>query len=194
MASTKRQEQKELTRRKIMDTAFDLYAKDGFFLPTSIIAEAANVSHGTIFVHFSTREVLQLCVLERFAEDMGKKLHSLSVEGENILGLLHAHISILEENESFYKNLISEMASLSIDARTIFVSMQSTLSYHFSLAIERERKAGNLKDVPIHMLFNSWVALLHYYLQNSELFAPGGSVLQRCGGELVSSFVTLISK
>lgn len=193
MIGTKRQEQKEITRQKIIDTTFRLYAIKGFSTPTSIIAHAAGVSHGAIFVHFPTKEVLQLRVLEQFAKEVGYKLHILSAMGD-ISELLHAHISVLEEYEPFYKKLISEISSLPDETRTILVSLQSTISLHFSVTVEKARQTGIVKDIPLHMLFNTWIGLLHYYLQNSDLFAPGESVLKHRRDELVNSFVTLISK
>lgn len=194
MAQTKRHEQKELTRQRIMDISFHLYSVKGFSTPTNIIAQEAEVSHGTIFVHFPTREVLQLHVLERFAQEVGDKLHNLSTMGSDISELLQAHISILEEYESFYKNLILEITSLPDEARMILISMQSTMSLHFSVVIEQAQQSGTIKDIPLHMLFNTWIGLLHYYLQNSDLFAPGASVLKHRRDELVDSFVELISK
>ena len=89
---TKRQEQKVLTRQRIMDTAFRLYANRGFSTPTNVIAQEANVSHGAVFVHFPTREILQLKVLERFAEEVGEELHNLSIAGCGLADLLGAHI------------------------------------------------------------------------------------------------------
>lgn len=194
MAQTKRQEQKEFTRQRIMDTAFRLYAVKGFSTTTNIIAQVAGISHGAVFVHFPTREDLQIHVLERFAREIGDKLHNLSATGGGISELLHAHISVLEEYEQFYTRLISEISSLPDETRTILISLQSTMSLHFGIAIEQARQAGTLKDIPLHMLFNTWISLLHYYLQNSDLFAPGASVLKNRRDELVNNFIELISK
>lgn len=191
---TKRQEQKIQTREKILDTAFRLYASEGFSIPTSIIAQEVGLSHGAIFVHFPSREDLQLRVLERFAQELGNKLHDLSKAVEDISELLYAHIGVLEEYESFYKNLISEISSLPDETRTILITLQSETSLHFKAVTEREKQRGMIKDIPLHMLFNTWLGLLHYYLQNSELFAPGDSVLKRRKDELVNTFVSLISR
>ena len=193
MIAVKRQEQKVQTRQKILDTAFRLYSSGGFSVPTNRIAREAGVSHGAVFVHFSTRETLQLEVLERFTEEMGNKLHDLSKKGAGIRELLYTHIGILEEYESFYKNLISEISMLPEGTKTMLLTLQSMTSYHFDAVIGRERRRGTVKDIPLHMLFNTWIALLHYYLQNSELFAPGKSVLRRRKDELINTYISLIS-
>lgn len=194
MQQTKRQIQKESTRQRILCTAFRIYTENGFSTPTNIIAQEAGIAHGSIFVHFPTKESLQLHVLEYFSNEVGLKLHSLATAGKNITDLLHAHISILKEYEDFYRRLIMEISSLPDETRTILLSMQSTISHLFSLAIEREKKAGRVKDIPLHVLFNTWMGLLHYYLQNRDIFAPNDSVLDRRGDELVDGFIALILK
>lgn len=194
MPQTRRQKQKEFTRKQISDTAFRLYAIDGFSTPTNIIAQETGISHGTIFVHFPTKESLQLHILERFAEEVGDKLHQLSTAGNNIHELLNAHISVLKEYEPFYKKLITELPFLPDETKTILFSLQSIISLHFGIAIERGRQAGTVKNIPLHVLFNTWIGLLHYYLQNSDLFAPDASVLDRRRDELVDGFMELISK
>lgn len=194
LSQTKRQEQKEITRQRIIDTAFRVYAVKGFSTTTNIIAQEAGISHGTIFVHFPTKEILQHYVLEQFASEVGNELHNLSTTSEDISELLYAHIGILQKYEAFYKKLILEIAILPSETKEILVSLQSTMSWHFSLVVERLQKFRLIKDIPLHMLFNTWIALVHYYLQNSDLFAPDTSVLERYSNELVSTFVTLISK
>ncbi len=190
---SKRQEQKELTRKRILETAFRLYADSGFATPTNIIARQANVSHGAVFVHFPTREILQLKVLERFAEEVGEELHNLSITGCGIADLLSAHIDVLTKYEAFYSKLISELSSLPDETRLLLVTLQSAMSHHFGEAIEQMHKAGTVKDIPLHMLFNTWLGLLHYYLQNRDLFAPGASVLKSRRDELINSYVKLIT-
>jgi len=190
----KRRLQKEATRERIIKTAIAVYSSRGFSTPTAAIAREAGIAHGSIFVHFPTREILQQSVLERFAREVGDRLHKLSVRNSSIKELLYAHISALEDYESFYKRLISETSSLPRETKTLLVSVQSIMSHHLGVVIERGQKNGTVRDIPLHILFNMWIGLLHYYLQNSELFAPGASVLGRYKKELVNSFVKLISK
>ena len=74
----KRQLQKIATREHIIETAMSVYIAQGFSVPTHTIAQKAGVAHGTIFVHFPTREALLFQALARFADDIGNKLHGLS--------------------------------------------------------------------------------------------------------------------
>ena len=195
MTQGKRQLQKEATREHIINTAMSVYTEQGFAAPTNIIAQKAGVAHGTIFVHFPTREDLLLHALERFADDMGKKLHALSAANGNIEGLLRAHIEIIEDNEPFYKKLIMEASNLPCDARNTLIALNSSTARHFEIAARRGIEDGKIKMLPIHMLYNTWIGLVHYYLHNSELFAPGDeSVITQYKIELVNAYMKLIEK
>ncbi|MDR0380815.1 MAG: TetR/AcrR family transcriptional regulator [Oscillospiraceae bacterium] len=190
----KRQLQKEATRERIIDTAMRVYVRQGFSAPTREIVKAAGVAHGTVFVHFPTRADLQREVLAQFAAEIGGRLHDISVADGSVEEMLCAHIAVLTEYEDFYRNLLLEQSLLPFDTRSLLASLHSVASLHFGTVAEQARQAGTIKDIPLHMLFNTWLGLLHYYLQNSELFAPGESVLKRRKTELVKTYIELIAK
>ena len=189
----KRQIQKVLTREKIIATAMKVYSEHGFSASTSVIANEAGLSHGSIFLHFPTVESLLVCLLEVFAQEIKVELHSLSESGD-IAKLLNMHISILIKYEKFYKRLISEAVYLPEEAKNTFIAIQSTVSIHFMQVLEHEKNAGGIKNVPFHILFNTWLGLVHYYLLNGSLFAPEESVLKRYKNTLIKCFIALIKK
>jgi len=43
------------------------------------------------------------------------------------------------------------------------------------------------------LLFNTWLGLIHHYLGNRDLFAPGHSVVERHGSMLLDHFVGLLA-
>lgn len=190
---TKRQIQKEATRELILDTAYQVYADEGFDATTNKIAKAANVSHGTVFVHFPTVECLIICLLERFGSEINEHLHILSEEDESLETFLAAHINVLIRYEDFYKRLISEINSLPQEAKYVFINIQSVVSFHLNQVIEREKNKEAIKDIPMHIIFNSWLGLIHYYLTNNYLFTAG-SVLTEHKDELILNYIKLIKK
>jgi len=192
--SGKRQLQKEQTREKIITAAMKVYSKAGFAAPTAAIAGEAQVSHGSIFVHFPTVESLLVCLLDSFSRDISAQLHRLSESGGDIKRLLAMHIDVLIKYEDFYIRLIKEAVYLPEEAKNTFIAIQSTVSIHFLQTLEGEINAGKIKSVPFHMLFNTWLGLVHYYLLNGGLFAPGASVLARYKNILIDCFITLIKK
>ena len=190
----KRELQKERTRKRIIAAAMKVYSECGFSTPTAAIAAEARIAHGSIFVHFPTVESLLICLLEFFERDMSNELHSLVESGGDIEKLLDMHINVLMQHEDFYKRLIKEAVYLPEEARNTLIAIQSTVSIHFMQALEHKMSAGEIKAIPFHMLFNTWLGLVHYYLLNSALFAPGDSVLKRYKNTLIDCFIALIKQ
>lgn len=191
-----RTEQKERTRGLILETAAKVLAKQGLFSArTQDIAEAAGVAHGTVFVHFPTREALVSAVVEEFGSRVALRMHELAESGGGVGQVLRAHLAGLEEFEALYARLVSEGGSLPETVRTSLLMIQSAVSLHLGEAAKRETAAGKIKRMPLHLLFNTWLGLVHHYVTNKDLFAPEDpSVLGRYDEELVKHFMDLISE
>jgi len=193
-SKTQRQVQKDQTRKHLIETAFEQFAQKGLTTTrTADIAKAAKVSHGTVFAHFSTQEALLNAVIEEFGARVSLRLHELAVRNNSLQDVLAAHLKGLAEFEAFYTRLVIEGRLLPESARNAFIIIQSAISFHISKAAEREMQAGTIDPYPIHLIFNTWVGLIHYYLANNDLFAPEGSVLERYGQELLDHYMRLIA-
>ncbi|MCL2032036.1 MAG: TetR/AcrR family transcriptional regulator [Methanomassiliicoccaceae archaeon] len=190
----KRKLQKAQTKERIAAAALKVYSENGFSTPTIAIANEAQVSHGSIFVHFPTVEDLLISSVENFSREIEKELNLLSDSVNNITVLLEMHIDVLKKHEDLYKRLIKEAVYLPEEARNTFIAIQSTVSIHFMQALEEEMSKGEIKNIPFHMVFNTWLGLVHYYLLNGDLFAPGGSVLKVYKNDLIECFLELIKK
>ena len=191
---TKRSQQKAATRETILRSARSLYAERGIAATRSAaVAQAAGLAHGTLFLHFPRQEELLVAVIEDFGERLCRRLHELSAGGRGLRACLEAHLEGLREEEGFYAALLTEAGHLPEAARLSFLMVQSTLSWHLAAAAEAGMAAGTIKRQPVHLLFNTWIGLVHHYLANRELFAPGASVLERRGGELVEHYLGLVS-
>jgi AcrR family transcriptional regulator len=192
---TRRQEQKEQTRKLLVEVAINYFAKDGLLATkTSDIAKAAGVAHGTVFVHFPTREDLVVAAIQEIGSRITSRIHQLALNRGSVREILEAHLEGLIEFEAFYTKLIAEGKLLPDAVQKYIIMIQSAISYHLMEVAVIEMEAGNIKQVPMHLLFNTWIGLIHHYLINHELFAPRESVLRRYKEELVTYFITLIAK
>lgn len=188
-----REAQKARTRERLLGVAARLFASRGIVATRTIdVARAARVSHGTVFLHFPTREQLIEATIERFGKAAALRTHQLALAGKGVREILEAHLASLRERESFYRRLVTEGPLLPEAARTVLIGIQSALAWHLAEAAERE--GARIRKMPMHLLFNTWVALLHYYLANRDLFAPGGSVLARRGEELLDHMMGLLAR
>ena len=194
MKNSARQTQKENTREKIVKAACAEFSARGILgTRMSDVAQAAHVSHGTVFLHFKTQEELVTEVIGAYAGKMAARMHELARSATTLREILAAHLAGIAEFEALYTRLALEARLLPEPCRSAWIGIQSAISLHLNQAAEQEMRAGRLKPMPAHFLFNAWSALVQYYLVNGDLFAPDGSVIGRCGSELVDQFIRLVS-
>ncbi|MBW9154486.1 TetR/AcrR family transcriptional regulator [Clostridium estertheticum] len=195
MSETKRQKQKILTRKHLIEIAIKQFGENGIIATrTADIARAAGVSHGTIFSHFSTQDELVITVIEEFGTRIIQRLHELVDTNSSLFEVLQGHINGLIEFEPFYTKLIIERRLLPESVCNTYIMIQSTISFHISIAAEKEMEQGTIRKMPIHLIYNTWIGLIHYYITNSDLFSPNGSVLKQYSNELLQHCMNLLKK
>ena len=193
MKENKRNVQKELTRKKLIEVAIKLFGDNGILNTKTIdISKEAGVSHGTVFSHFKTQEELLDTVIEEVGNRIVSKLQELIDVKGTLEEILKAHINGLIEFEKFYTRLIIERRLLPESASNIYIIIQSSISFHIGEVLKKEIAKGKIIDTPIHLLFNSWVGLIHYYLTNGDLFTKDGSILNNYGQDLINHYIKLI--
>jgi AcrR family transcriptional regulator len=182
---------KTATRGKILAVTRMLVSERGFAaVTTADVAKASGLSHGAIFVHFPNRDALIDAVVEDFGIRIATWLHELSERGADLKSLLRAHLDAIRSDEMFYTALVNERFLLPQNARDTFTSVQSTISHHFEERLVAE--TGGKCAADHAMLFNTWIALVHYYLGHRDLFVQDGeSVIDRLGPKLISHFMSL---
>lgn len=195
MSENKRQKQKILTRKLLIDTAIKQFGENGITTTTTAdISRVAGVSHGTVFTHFSTQEELVTAVIEEFGNRIAKRLQELVDTNCSLYEILQSHITGLIEFEPFYTRLVIERRLLSKSVSNTYIMIQSTISFHIGIAAEKEMDQGNIRKLSIHLIYNTWIGLIHYYITNSDLFSPNGSVLTQYGDELLQHYMNLLKK
>lgn len=172
-----REAQRQATRQQLLGAALVLVAEQGFAgATTAAIAKAVGKAHGTVFVHFPTREAL----VEQLVVEIGTaiSLQLLPPGAEpSVADVLDAHLQALEGHEVLYARLLTEAASLPPAARARVFALQSGIAYRLRQAVEREVAQGQARSLDATLLANSWIALSNHYLMHRDLFAPGGSVM-----------------
>jgi AcrR family transcriptional regulator len=188
-----RARQKAESRGRLLESAVLVFARRGILASTTAeVAMAAGLSQGSLFAHFGSQEALVAAAIEEFGEGLARRLHELAAAGAGTRAVLEAHLRGLAEREGFYARLVVEAPLLPPRARDSLVAIQSSIAFHLAPAVEADTRGGRLRPMPLHLLFNTWIGLLHHYLANRELFAPGASVIERRGRELLDHFMSLI--
>lgn len=193
MKTRTRTHRKDATRRRIIAVAHNSFSDNGFLMTkTADIARRARIAHGTLFLHFPTREDLITAVVEESAGSTAGRIHQMARREMSVQEVLRMHIDGLRHQEAFYARLVLEGPLLPRFARSRLIIIQSAIAAYFARAAEREMQRGTLRRRPVGLLFNTWLGLLHHYICNRDLFAPGGSVLESRGADLLSHFLELV--
>jgi AcrR family transcriptional regulator len=178
------------TRQRVLVAACKVFGRTGFSsVSTQDIAIEAGVSHGSVFSHFKTREALVAAVVEEAVVNAANLMrHELKV-APGTEDVLHVHLRALAEHEGLYANIVAERRALPAEVQARLLEVNSGVASYLLDSLER---AGAPLRVPPHVAANTWLALVHHYLMNRDLFAPERSVLAERADELVQNYLAMI--
>ncbi len=195
MPQVSRKQQKDATQRRLVEVGLDFFGSRGFTNSnTADFAKAAVASPMAAMCSsiFRPREALVLRVLDTFGDRLSAALKA-AMQGEGTFaGVLRAHLGVLRDYEAFYARLVQEGPLLPIRARSLLFIINASVSHRLKLVAEADAAAGTMRKIAPHLLFNTWLALLHYYIANRDVFAPRECVLAAKGEELVVHFLDLV--
>jgi AcrR family transcriptional regulator len=193
-AETQRAERRAATRQRVLRAATRLVERRGFAGTRTIdVARATQLSEGAVFMHFPSREALNLAVAAELGRAITDRLHALVSDGCDLRAALLAHVQCLEENEDVYRCLLREGPLLPKGFQRTWTGLQSAVAHHLQRAAAVDLADKKLRRVAPHLLFNTWIGLLHHYLINRELFVTSGSVMKKHGRMLVDHYLALLA-
>jgi AcrR family transcriptional regulator len=200
--------QRESTRRQLVEAGLRVVAASGFAgATTAAIAQATGKAHGTVFVHFRTRDVLVTELVAEVGRVMSARLNELQTAEPTIAEVLTAHLTALQENEVLYSRLLCEASTLPLAARAQIFALQSGIAWRLRGAYVRARehageraregvredgRESGVRDIDPVTLSNIWISLTNHYLMNRDLFAPDASVIAQRGADIKAQFLALI--
>ncbi|MBP1040564.1 TetR/AcrR family transcriptional regulator [Vagococcus sp. BWB3-3] len=187
----KRIKQKEATRQKIIAAAKHCYSEKGFQVATKEIALAANVSHGSIFAHFPTAELLCQEVLRHYFADVGDSLDQCVRAGTDLPGYLSRWLELVQEDQAFYRRLSSESALLSADCQAKIMGFQGAIGVDMDDLLQSLNEERPLKELPLSFLVNTWLGIMQYHIQHQDWFSSEEADDHKA---LISQYLLLITK
>lgn len=155
------------------------------------LAKAAKVSHGTVFLHFPERDELILAVIDDFGAKLSLQFGGCMQQGK-LKDLLLFHLEVLAQYEDFYHHLISELGQLPPRVKSLVFMLHAAVSWKLFETAKILMEKGQLKKMTRPLLFNTWIALVQYYVTNRELLGSTLPILIEKKEELVEHFISLI--
>jgi AcrR family transcriptional regulator len=191
--SRPRTRQRETTRRHLIEAGLRVVATHGFAgATTAAIAKATGKAHGTVFVHFPTRDALVTELVEEVGRAMTLRLAEVPTDAPGVSEVLDAHLAALAEHEELYAALLRESTALPLVARARVFALQSGIAWRLHEAHARDVARGAARAMDPVALGNTWIALTNHYLMNRDLFTAGASVIAAHGAELKATLLAII--
>jgi len=187
----RRLQQKLNTRQKILKSAGNLFSTKGIMTTsTAEIAKRAGVAHGTLFVHFPTREDLITDVLTFSLGSLAKQLHEETNGINEIEPLLSCFLDGLQKYEKLYRRILIEQHQLPSLARSTLLGIYSAFSDRLYRAYTISEKDPSKLDQD--RLFITWISLINFYITNSDIYSESDSLLSEKNSEIIQHFLQLI--
>lgn len=188
----KRNEQKELTRKKIIESAFIIFEQYGFEnAKTADIAKQAGISHGSIFSHFNSKDDLVKTVIREFSDELSLTFHKQLSKNQTIQDYLVTLVIIFERHERWFRNILLEKSHYEI-VNMEYAELQYKISLHFYQMLKKEYK--NLDLDGYSFIYNLLMGLLLQYIINKEYFIENTDevVLNKYRNEIVLHFTEVV--
>src|ERR1700723_3719050 len=113
MQPSTRQEQKVVTRDRLVNAAMALFARKGIVNTTTAdVAKAVRMSHGVLFLHFPTRDDLVIAVIDEFGRRLSAEFRQAFERDLGLRAVLQAHLRVLADLEPFFPGLGTAAALL----------------------------------------------------------------------------------
>ncbi len=113
----KRSEEKEKTKKRLLDAAEKLFIKKGFSVSTSEITKNAGLAHGTIFFHFKNRDEIVLNVVINLVKRMTDSLYFEVRGAESLESFLNSYTKILKKNWPLYRALLAGFSNFNEETK-----------------------------------------------------------------------------
>lgn len=163
------------TKEIILSNAKDLISEIGFHkTTTALLAKRANISEGTIYRHFESKEDVLLHILEDLESKYVEFIDTVRLESPyNELSLekvLKKHFEFVQHNEEDIKIMLSTYSILKT-SRRLMDSVTLRLREFFEELLTRGKEQGVLRDAPAPQ--TAWMLVVFMFgLSRAQLYWP----------------------
>lgn len=184
-------------RNQILETATDLFARQGFEgTTTREIADKARVNEAIIFRHFPTKDDLYWAVIEhqchlgKGREQIEKQLASNSSQREVFVGIAHDFLRRREEDDRLGRLLLFSALENHRLSHRFFQTHIAEVYERLSVYIREHIDDGTFREVDPLVAARAFLGMLVYHYMIQELF--GGKKLNKMdSGEVAEKLVDI---
>jgi AcrR family transcriptional regulator len=189
----KRKLQKQKTRELLLITAKEEFTKNGFLnTTTSQIATKAGIAHGTLFLHFKSKNTLIVEILDLELDQISTSIQKLVSEAADLEQMLILYLNMLQKDEDLFSVLARELPFYPEELRRTILFRDSIIRSHFQKTIKEGIELGKYRPINVTSAVSFLFGTINYYLSLKTIFVKDGSVIQKFETSIVSTFKTLL--
>ena len=169
MTKTQKQIQSEQTRKKIIESAIDLFSRKGFnYTSISDLASSSEITKGAIYHHFENKDAIFYAVLEDVRHLWRRTVLSDLLAKSNAIDqlstLFENHACIIEEQENIclvLSGLVMEMDNVNPKFIAALEEIFSDLTLFIERIIKRGQENNEIrKDLDPHLMALNLVGIM----------------------------------
>ena len=174
-AKTRRERQKTMNRREILEAAKRVFAQKGFAATTiDEIAQEAEFSKGAMYGYFEGKEDLFFSLIQEKMDDIEERLREVVESSDDpetkIKDLIETHLTFFEEDRDFFQIIASEQPRLGAETESRLRENMKERCVRSLDLIEQVMlvgvSAGVLKEIEPRFLATGLVGIIHAFTAN----------------------------
>lgn len=190
-----RQKQKSQTKKDILNSAKHIFSHLGFLQASTLdIAKHAGVAHGTIFSHFSSKNVLLEAVFNKYLWEINQKLSKEINSNLPFSELIEIYLNSVIDDYSFISNIYKFLPFFPKYLKEIIVFKELSIRKYFYDSYVIGVNEGLYLDIEISSLLNFIFGTIQYYIINDEIFSDQDCILVDKKESIILTIGELISK
>ncbi len=184
----RREESKLETRKKILESTTDLLLENGFVkVSTKDIAKVSDVSQGSIFLHFDSKENLLISILEsninHLENDLDERCKATSSMDEFVRLLL----DVLVQHENMLARAYNDYPYLTDSLRKQIDDLETKMKNYF-FDIYKQNRSTTPNIIDSFILIDAFLSQIKNYLLEKNVFSITNSILRQRRGRIMKLY------
>jgi len=186
-----RKETKQKTRELLLDKTALLLDKKGYlFVSTKDISKECDLSQGTLFLHFKTKENILSTIFIGNIDALEKELVSKCNIKDSRETFLRSYIDVIIKYETFLSRAYKDLPYLSENLHKKIVNLE-TMTKNLFFDNLRKNPGRKLSIVDSFISIDAFIAQVQKNLLEKEVFTEFNSIIRQKRGKIVKLYRTL---
>jgi len=189
----KRELQKKKTRQHLLATAREAFINKGFLqTSTAEISKKAGVAHGTLFVHFKSKDILIVEIIDEVLDLVSEEMQKLGSKTDNPLEMLDLYLDFLIEQEDLFSVLARELPFYQEELRRKIIFREAIIRENFHTELADGIARGEFRNIDVGSTLSFLFGVINLYLSRKTSYISEGSVIAKFKSSILRTFQQMI--